>query len=193
MITGTQHGNKPAGLMPIRSGMHPFLYGVSPAMRSIERVIADVAPTDIPVLLEGESGTGKEVVALELHRCSRQKDEAFLKCSCEKVTTESLDAHLALRNGEHEPGQTGGGTIFLDEINQLDSLSQVCLLQLLVDADREAAGTGVRVISATTRNLEEEMRGGRFDHKLYYRINGVRLLVPSLRERKISRCCSISF
>ena len=187
MIIGTDHAIKPLGIVPVRSGVHPFLFGVSPAMRSLERVVADVAPTHIPVLLEGESGTGKEVVALEFHRRSRQKDEAFLKCTCEKVTADSLDAHLALRQDDQEGEVIARGTVFLDEINQLDSLSQNRLLQLLMKAEMDglnSAHSSARLISATTRNLQEEMRCGRFDDKLYYRINGVHLRLPSLRERK---------
>jgi len=153
-------------------------------MRALDRVIADIAPTDIPVLLTGESGTGKEVVALEFHRRSRRKDQAFLKCSCGNVTAELLAAHLS--PSKDDPDEVGGsGTIFLDEVNQLDPINQNHLLQLLPD-DRllPQRSVGARVISATTRNLEEEMRDGRFRQELYYRINGVSLHLPSLRDRK---------
>ena len=78
-----------------RSGLnHHFVHGVSPAMRALERTIADIAPTDIPILLVGESGTGKEVVALEIHRLSARWNEAFVKYSCAGLTADSLAARL---------------------------------------------------------------------------------------------------
>ena len=158
------------------------VYGLSPAMRSMERLIAGIAPTDIPVVLSGESGTGKEVVALELHRRSSRRDEPFFKCRCGTVSAEQLSLHLipAERNGE-----TSGGTIFLDEVNQLDPPSQSALLQALPDGSQvQRRFTRARVISATTKDLEEEMREGRFRRELYYRLNGVCLRLPPLRERK---------
>jgi two-component system, NtrC family, response regulator AtoC len=151
-------------------------------MRSLERVIADIAPTDIPVLLSGESGTGKEVVALELHQRSQRPQDPFFKCSCGSVSAEQLSTHLSpLKEGD----KVSRGTIFLDEINQLSSSNQSCLLQLLPDCDgRFQRSVRMRLISATTRNLEEEMREGRFRQELYYRINGVCLRLPALRDRK---------
>jgi two-component system, NtrC family, response regulator AtoC len=171
----------------VRSGLNEyFVRGVSLAMRALERTIADIAPTDIPVLLVGESGTGKEVVALEIHRLSRRWDEAFVKCGCAGLTAGSLTARL--NHGESGAGDraTSSGSLFLDEISHLDPASQARLLDILPD------GTGVtsenhlsvRVISSTTRNLEEEMRSGRFREELYYRINGIHLRLPPLRQRK---------
>ena len=177
----------PVGMSTLRPGASHFVYGVSPAMRALERVISDIAPTDIPVLLVGESGTGKEVVALEIHRRSRRRNEAFLKCNCAGLNAASQPAHLAAgENGREGDGPANSGTIFLDEVGQLDSANQSHLLQLLPGGDwvPPASCLGARVISATTRNLEDEMRSGRFREELYYRISGVCLRLPPLRHRK---------
>jgi two-component system response regulator AtoC len=164
-----------------------YVNGVSPAMRVLERTIADIAPTDIPVLLVGESGTGKEVVALEIHRLSRRWKEAFVKYSCAGLTADSLAARLHCGEGvkEREEDATSGGSLFLDEINQLEPASQARLLNLLPDSTGTPSPgcLGVRVISSTARNLDDEMRNGRFREELYYRINGVRLRLPPLRNR----------
>jgi DNA-binding NtrC family response regulator len=154
-------------------------------MLGLEQTIADIAPTNIPVLLVGESGTGKEVVALEIHRLSRRWNGAFVKCGCAGLTTESLLARLNCGTGDSETGPVDSGSLFLDEISQLDSASQSRLLNLLP----EGAGAppdnclSARVICSTTRNMEDEMRNGRFREELYYRINGVHLRLPPLRQR----------
>jgi two-component system, NtrC family, response regulator AtoC len=162
-----------------------FVHGVSSAMRALERTIVDIAPTDIPVLLVGESGTGKEVVALEIHRLSRRWNEAFLKCGCAGLTTQSLASRMNYGETSTGEGTKSGGSLFLDEISHLDLLSQARLLDLLPGGHGEASenSLSVRVISSTTRNLDEEMRSGRFREELYYRINGVHLRLPPLRER----------
>jgi len=159
-----------------------FIHGGSPAMRALERTIADIASTDIPVLLVGESGTGKEVVALEIHRLSPHRDEPFVKCGCSGLTGESISARLQ-SSGEDA---ASGGSLFLAGINHLDSAAQGRLLHLLPDASGKPPQgcRRMRVISSTTRNLEDEMKGGRFREELYYRINGVYLRLPPLRDRK---------
>ena len=155
-------------------------------MRALERSIADIAPTDIPVLLVGESGTGKEVVALEIHRLSRRWNQAFVKCGCAGLTAESLAARLNCGDGSSGDGSSSGGSLFLDEISNLDLASQARLLDILPDGAGMVPENYVsmRIISSTTRNLEEEMRNGRFREELYYRINGVNLRLPPLRQRK---------
>ena len=163
-----------------------FVHGSSAAMRALERTVADIASTDIPVLLSGESGTGKEVVALEIHRLSRHRNEPFVKCGCSGLTGDSLSARLQ-RAEDLSPSEPGsGGSLFLDGINHLDSAAQGRLLHLLPDGSgAPPEGCHVmRVISSTTRNLEEEMKNGRFREELYYRINGVYLRLPPLRDRK---------
>ena len=165
-----------------------FVNGVSPAMRALTRVIADIAPTEIPVLLVGESGTGKEAVALEIHRCSRRHREVFQKCNCATATFDSLPTTLPTdrQRTRSANGSTGNGTIFLTEIGQLEPANQNRLLHLLPDGDRVPAGPylDARVISASTQDLEDEMRHGRFREDLYYQLNGVCLRLPSLRDRR---------
>ena len=170
-----------------RDGLNQYyVQGTSPAMRALERTIADIAPTEIPVLLVGESGTGKEVVALEIHRLSRRRSEAFVKCGCAGLSTDSLVARL--QTGENHAGEEAstGGSLYLDEISHLEPASQARLLNLLPEGNgKPSAGClSMRVISSTTRNLEDEMRNGRFREELYYRINGVLLRLPPLRNRK---------
>jgi two-component system, NtrC family, response regulator AtoC len=163
-----------------------FVHGVSPAMRALERTITDIAPTDIPVLLVGESGTGKELVALEIHRQSRRRHEAFVKYGCAGLTAASLAAHLICGDNAKQQNPTNGGSLFLDDINHLEPASQARLLNLLPDGGGSPSSgcLSVRVISSTARNLEDEMKCGRFREELYYRINGVHLRLPPLRNRK---------
>jgi two-component system, NtrC family, response regulator AtoC len=175
------------GTMGARSGLNQyFIQGSSPAMRALERTIADIAPTEIPVLLVGESGTGKEVVALEIHRLSRRWKQAFVKCGCAGLSADSLVKRL--QNGEPNGNEEAaiGGSLFLDEISHLEPGSQARLLNLLPDGNGvpSAGCLSVRIISSTTRNLEDEMRNGRFRDELYYRISGVHLRLPPLRNRK---------
>src|ERR1700683_5663095 len=154
-----------------------FVHGASPAMRALERTIADIASTDIPVLLVGESGTGKEVAALEIHRLSRHGTEPCVKCGCSGLTADSLSARLQrAENASAEEGSTSG-SLFLAGINHLEPAAQGRLLHLLPDSSGmpPRGCHGMRVITSTTRNLEDEMKGGRFREELYYRINGVHL------------------
>jgi two-component system response regulator AtoC len=163
-----------------------FVRGASPAMRALDRTIADIASTDIPVLLVGESGTGKEVVALEIHRLSRRRNEPFVKCGCSGMTGDLLAARLQRSENVSAADAAASGSLFLDGINHLESASQARLLNLLPDSSGmpPQGCHSMRVISSTTRNLEDEMKSGRFREELYYRINGVHLRLPPLRERK---------
>ena len=163
-----------------------FVPGASPAMRALERTIVDIASTDIPVLLVGESGTGKELAALEIHRLSRHGNEPFVKCGCSGLTGDSLSASLRRVGNGSEIEEGACGSLFLDGINHLDAGAQGLLLNLLPDSNGNPPPGchSMRFISSTTRNLEEEMRSGRFQEELYYRINGVHLRLPALRDRK---------
>jgi len=163
-----------------------FVHGASTAMRALERTIADIASTDIPVLLIGESGTGKEVVALEIHRLSRHRCEPFVKCGCSGLTGDSLSARLHRAENVSDADAASNGSLFLDGINHLDPAAQGFLLHLLPDGSGAPAQGchSMRVISSTTRNLDDEMKSGRFREELYYRINGVQLQLPPLRDRK---------
>jgi len=109
-----------------------------------------------------------------------------VKCGCAGLTVESLAVRLNFGGGSRGDGTTGGGSLFLDEISNLDLPSQTRLLDILPDGTRTTTETcaSMRIISSTTRNLEEEMRNGRFREELYYRINGVNLRLPPLRQRK---------
>ncbi len=174
------------GLAP-RGGLNQyFVPGTSPSMRALELSIADIAPTDIPVLLVGESGTGKEVIALEIHRLSERSNGIFVKCGCAGLTAESLIARLNSGERGTGDGETASGSLFLDEVGNLDLASQSRLLDMLADGPGMEAQNHVRmrIISSTTRSLEHEMRSGRFRQELYYRISGVSLHLPPLRERK---------
>ena len=164
-----------------------FIGATSPAMRLIERTIADLAPTNIPVLLVGESGTGKEIVALELHRLSRRSHLTFVKCRCGAMTQQTLRACLhGSRNSMEAADGAECGTLLLDEPTQLDPESWGPLLHLLPDGDTAAVEpvSGARLVSATSHNIEEEVRSGRFPRELYYRLNGVTLRLPPLQSRK---------
>jgi two-component system, NtrC family, response regulator AtoC len=163
-----------------------FVHGASPAMRALERTVADIASTDIPVLLVGESGTGKEVVALEIHRLSRHRSEPFVKCGCSGLTGDSLSARLHRAENVSDAEAASNGSLFLDGINHLDAAAQGLLLHLLPDGSGAPAQGchSMRVISSTTRNLDDELKSGRFREELYYRINGVQLQLPPLRDRK---------
>jgi len=152
-----------------------YLESVSAAMRSIQQVIAEIAPTEIPVLLIGESGTGKDAVALHLHRHSSRRNQIFRKILGSSASPEQL----SLEGMGHEPGTT-----YLDEVADLSSAGQTRLLQSL--AEREGSGNepAPRLISGTIRNLEDAMRSGRFREELYFRLNGVCLRLPPLRHRR---------
>jgi len=152
---------------------------VSPAIRAFDRTISHIAPTDIPILLVGESGTGKEEIALEIHYRSQRSKEAFLKFDCRQVPGQLSPAWLS-RYGSSKLAGINNGTIFFDEISQLVPPSQDQLLQLLTGEHAQR----VRMISATVRSLDDEVRDGRFHEELYYTINGVCLLIPSLRNRR---------
>jgi two-component system, NtrC family, response regulator AtoC len=170
----------------LSGGDQYFVPGSSPAMRALERTIADIASTDIPVLLVGESGTGKEVLALEIHRRSRRRNEPFVKCGCSGMTGDSLTARMQRADQDSSAKVESNGSLFLDGINHLEAGAQERLLHLLPDGTgRPAQGChSMRVISSTTRNLEDEMKNGRFREELYYRINGVHLRLPPLRDRR---------
>ena len=162
---------------------------VSPVMRALDRVVAGVAPTDIPVLLVGESGTGKLVLATEIHRLSSQANKPFIHISCVSLTVPALGGWLSPNHeGDGNQAETGSlsGTLLLDEISMMELACQARLLQLLPSANTflNDSRPRFRVISTTSRDLQEEMRQGRFREELYYRINGACLRLPPLREKR---------
>jgi two-component system, NtrC family, response regulator AtoC len=183
------------GEMPERE-----LVGVSPAMTEIRAIVAKVAATDSPVLIEGESGTGKEVVAATIHRRSARSTGPFIPVNCGAIPGDLLESEffghvrgafsgavadaLGLFRSAH------GGTLFLDEVAELPPALQVKLLRVLQEREVRPVGStktytiDVRVIAATNRPLEEALRNGALRRDLYYRLNVVRIVVPPLRERK---------
>jgi len=165
-----------------RNGDHSFVVGASSLMQCIERTVHDIAATEIPVLIVGESGTGKGALALRIHQLSRHRQEVFTKLNCAAVTQDigKLDVGPG-DNAQETKNWLKTGTIFLDEIGDLDLASQVRLLYALPESDDMPC---VRVISSTQRNLEQEMRATRFREDLYHRLNGVCLTLPPLRRRK---------
>jgi Nif-specific regulatory protein len=174
--------------------------GTSNAMRGVYDLIAQVAPSDATVLITGESGTGKELIAAELHRLSKRAGAALIKINCAALPESIIESELF----GHEKGAFTGavkerkgrfelahrGTIFLDEIGELSPQIQVKLLRVLQERELERVGgistikVDVRLIAATNRNLDEEVKQGRFREDLYYRLNVFPVHVPPLRERK---------
>ena len=164
-----------------------FVGGMCPAMHTLETVIAEIAPTNIPILFAGESGTGKAMFAQRVHRLSSRCDQPLLNIVCAAMNPAQLSSELGLNPNGNGDGQDGTpGTVVFDEIGELDSACQRSLLYALPDGNSNARrGTlGARVISTTSRNLDDEMRAGRFRAELFYRLNGVCLRLPPLRDRR---------
>jgi DNA-binding NtrC family response regulator len=169
------------------NGDHWFLAGASLVMRGIQRVVADIATTDLPVLLAGERGTGKEVLALHIHKLSHRREQAFSKLTCAGLAMETLQRFLegpANDDAATEPYRAG--TLFLDEIGEMDLSCQRLLEEYLSGHDDLNGGTahGPRVICSTSRNLEERIRSGHFRENLFFLINGIGLRLPPLRHRR---------
>ncbi|HEX8503235.1 MAG TPA: sigma 54-interacting transcriptional regulator [Pyrinomonadaceae bacterium] len=175
------------------------LYGGTQVMRRLYGDLATVAPLDDPVLVLGESGTGKELVARELHRQSGRQD-IFLPINCAELSQELLGSELfghekgAFTNALHARkgllAEAHDGTVFLDEIGELDPQAQAKLLRVIEDRKVRPVGSnhweevGARLILATNRDLEEECQVGRFRPDLLERIRGFTLVLPPLRARK---------
>jgi two-component system nitrogen regulation response regulator NtrX len=176
------------------------LVGESQIMRDLKTQIERAAPTKATVLITGESGTGKELVAREIHRRSSRANQPFIQVNCAAIPNELIESELF----GHEKGSfTGavrkqigkfvaadGGTIFLDEIGDMSQGAQAKVLRVLQEGEVEPVGSAtvvkvdVRVIAATNKNLEEEIRNGRFREDLYYRLNVIPVRTPPLRERR---------
>ena len=177
----------------------PALVGRSPAIAALLRQVAQVAPLDTTVLIEGESGTGKELIARSLHKLGPRSGKPFIEINCGAVAESLLEGTLfGYERGAFTgaaraaPGcfeEADGGTLFLDEITDMSPKLQSSLLRVLQQRSFARLGSTVqrhsdfRLVSATNRSLEEEVRSGRFREDLYYRLNVVALRVPPLRAR----------
>jgi DNA-binding NtrC family response regulator len=178
----------------------PQIIGKSERMQKIFDVISQVAPTKASVLITGESGVGKEIIADAIHFNSPRKDRPYIKVHCAALTETLLESELfghekgaftgaiARRRGRFE--LANGGTIFLDEIGEINQSVQIKILRVLHEKKFERVGgeetidVDVRIISATNKDLKQEIKNGNFREDLYYRLNVVNLHVPPLRERK---------
>jgi two-component system response regulator AtoC len=165
--------------------MAGFVLGQGCAMQALNAMVADIARTDIAVLLIGESGSGKEVYARLIHTLSGLNDVPLTKISCATLDSGRLLGHIRDRLQAGDEGQRGG-TLFLDGVEQLDLACQRVLLSLLPDGELngKTGEKSARLISSTTRNLEKETESELFRRELYFRINGVCLRLPPLRDRK---------
>ena len=175
------------------------LAGNSPGIQQIRQLIDQVAGADATVLVLGESGTGKEVVAQALHRASKRKNKPFVPINCGAIPGELLESELfghekgaftgalSARQGRFEMAE--GGTLFLDEIGDMPMPMQVKLLRVLQERTFERVGSNktiecnVRIVAATHRNLENEIKEKRFREDLFYRLNVFPIELPSLKER----------
>jgi two-component system response regulator AtoC len=163
-----------------------FVPGHSPAIQILNAMVGEIAQTNIPVLLIGESGTGKEVYARLIHRLSRHCDTPLKKLSCRALEPRELLAQLKpCLKGNAQGAKNDQRTLFLDGIDELDSECQKVLLSLLPDGEMDGRGDdSLRLVGAASPNLDKEIETGRFRRELYFRINGVCLRLPALRERK---------
>jgi len=181
-----------------RAGNRPV--GVARSFVEVLELAETVAPTDSTVLLSGESGTGKEVVARYIHSLSERAGRLFLSINCGALPESLLESELfghvkgsftgAVRDKKGLLEAAAGGTLFLDEVGEMTPATQVKLLRALQEREVIPVGStqpvpvDARIIAATNRELEEEIRKGEFRSDLYYRLNVIALHLPPLRERK---------
>jgi two-component system response regulator HydG len=175
------------------------LLGHSHSIHEVRRLIRQVAPTDVAVLIQGESGTGKEIVAEALHQLSHRSNRPFCKISCAAIPDTLLESELfGYERGAFtgaaraKPGKfelADGGTVLLDEVAEMSPQLQAKLLRVLQDGRFQPLGgtteleTNVRFLAASHVDLPRAIRENRFRHDLYYRINTVQIVLPPLRER----------
>ena len=177
----------------------PNIIGDHPTMREVFRIIRKIAPSNSTALIYGESGTGKELVARAIHDQSARQDKLFFAINCAAIPETLIESELF----GHEKGSfTGassreigifeaasGGTVFLDEIGEISMAMQVKLLRAIQEKEIRRVGgkvnvpIDVRIISATNKGLEQEIKKGNFREDLFYRLNVIRITLPPLRDR----------
>src|SRR6266446_2310003 len=177
------------------------IWGDSAALHEVLDTIRQVAPSSANVLIEGESGTGKELAAHAIHNLSRRNKAKFVTVHCAALSPQLLESELfgherGAFTGAHDRRigrfeQANGGTIFLDEIGEIDASTQVKLLRVISEerafervGGNQALRADVRLIAATNKNLEQLVREGKFRDDLFFRLNVVRITMPPLRDRK---------
>ena len=181
------------------SGLQKLL-GRSAAMEHVFSIIRQVAPSKTTVLIEGESGTGKELVAQAIHSLSGRPENKFVAVNCAALSPQLLESELFGHEKGSDTGagqrrigrfeQADGGTIFLDEIGEIDAGTQVRLLRVLSERTIERVGSNasipvnVRVIAATNKSLKKLVQEGKFRDDLYFRLNVVHIQMPPLRDRR---------
>ncbi len=175
------------------------LIGSCPAMQEVFKKVSKIATTDISVLITGETGTGKELIAREVHRRSNRAKGPFVTINCGAIPENLLESELfghvkgaftgAVANKAGKFQSADGGTLFLDEIGEMPLALQVKILRALQErvvvrvGDNRPEPVDIRVITATHRDLEQEIKNGRFREDLYYRLNVVNVHLPPLRDR----------
>ena len=187
-------------LSEVKSKSSDNMIGKSPSLQKVNNLINKVADSKISILITGESGVGKEVVADAIQQKSSRRDKPFIKVHCAALSESLLESELfghekgaftgaeTLHKGKFELAD--GGTIFLDEIGEINPGVQVKLLRVLQEKKFERVGgektieVDVRVISATNKTLEYEVKQKHFREDLYFRLKGIEIMVPPLRERK---------
>jgi DNA-binding NtrC family response regulator len=177
----------------------PSMQGEHPKMKEVFRIVAKIAPSSSTVLIVGESGTGKELIARAIHDGSPRRDKPFIAINCAAIPETLIESELF----GHEKGSfTGanareigifeaadGGTVFLDEIGEMNVAMQAKLLRAIQEKEirrvggKVNIGLDVRLVSATNKELEQEIKKGVFREDLYYRLNVIRVNLPPLRER----------
>lgn len=176
------------------------LIGNSPEFIRCLKLVGRVAPTELPVLISGDSGTGKEVVARAIHKRSSRANGNFVPVNCGAIPVELIESELfghtkgSFTGADRERSglweEAHGGTIFLDEITETGPLFQVKLLRALQEREIRRVGSNkniavdVRVIAATNRNIEDEVKSGKFRQDLMYRLNVISIELPRLRNRQ---------
>ncbi|MBF0274512.1 MAG: sigma-54-dependent Fis family transcriptional regulator [Nitrospinae bacterium] len=176
------------------------IIGQNEKMQSIFRLIKKVGRTDSTVLITGQSGTGKEVVARAIHQCSSSYNQPIIPVNCGAIPSELLESELfgyekgaftgAIKTKAGKFEMAGSGTIFLDEIGDMPAMMQVKILRILQEREYERVGGNqtykcrARIITATNKNLEDEVKAGKFREDLYYRLNVIPVHIPPLNERK---------